>query len=295
LSLFDSVPPFLKIDGSEPFKDTTSIAPASLFVAFALMILNRVIIRFFEGYWRVNLGRRTLDLSSKWNGYYVRQWRGLQSQILRLTRQRDNCQRAGVPFKNRRLRNRVMEEFAVRYPNKQELVLPTKLGNAIRALEDYSRVMYGFESITGWSRLNAVISKEYRELMDEARADLNLWLNILFIDLLLLVGYLLLAVLKWDTPLVWLIVPSLALLPFYLSARATRAAIDWGEWVKGSFDIYLPELKKKPGFSQPMSPDEEREFWIAFSQAITYRRPEPLVKIAKFREGSEKPVRLILP
>ncbi len=295
LPLFGLVPDFLKLDGAEPFKDTTLVALLVLFISILLMSLNWSILRFFEGYWRFELGRRVLDLTYKWNYHYVKRWRKLRDKIDGLTQERDDCLKQGKPFLNRSERQRVIVYFAERFPSKKELVLPTKLGNAIRAFEDYPRVMYGIESITGWSRLNAVIPKEYRELMDEARADMSFWLNLLFIDLVLLTGYLVAALVRRKCPEALLVLPALVLLPFFLSAQTTTAAIGWGEWVKAAFDLFLPDLREKLGYPKPPGLKEDRELWIAFSQAITFRQREALEDIAKYRERHSEAEGIILP
>ena len=55
--------------------------------------------------------------------------------------------------------------LAANYPSKEKLILPTSFGNTVRAYEDYSRVVYGFESIHGWARLQGLMSKEFRETL----------------------------------------------------------------------------------------------------------------------------------
>jgi len=65
----------------------------------------------------------------------------------------------------------------------------TSFGNAVRAFEDYPRVLYGFESINGWSRLNAVIPKSYQDILGNKRAMTDFWVNVWFVSLLTIVEY----------------------------------------------------------------------------------------------------------
>jgi hypothetical protein len=53
--------------------------------------------------------------------------------------------------------------------------------------------------------------------------------------------------------------------------KSTSAALEWGNYIKASFDVFLPELYKKLGFKYPLTRDEERENWMRFGQAIIYR------------------------
>jgi hypothetical protein len=144
--------------------------------------------------------------------------------------------------------------------------------------------MYGFESITGWSRLNAVVSKDYRETMDAARADMDCWMNIWFLSYFVLIQYLYLVYYAWEFRYALTVIPSLILAVWLSSWQARVAAEQWGEWVKGAFDAYLPELCKKLGYTRPTTFKEEREFWYLLSQAITYRDAGALDLIEKYRE-----------
>jgi hypothetical protein len=71
--------------------------------------------------------------------------------------------------------------------------------------------------------------------------------------------------------------PFISLLPFCLFfmlfsyVRARSSAIRYGEQVKATFDIYLPQLAQKLGFILSKNPEKNREFWEAFSQLMVYR------------------------
>ena len=60
---------------------------------------------------------------------------------------------------------------------------------------------------------------------------------------------------------------------------ARKAAEGWGEWVKASFDVFLPELRAKLGFSPPETMEQEQELWKGFSQAIIYRYPSAIMAL----------------
>jgi hypothetical protein len=54
-----------------------------------------------------------------------------------------------------------MRIAANRFPPDRKDLLSTSFGNTVQAFEDYSRVMFDFESITGWSRLNTVVPQQF--------------------------------------------------------------------------------------------------------------------------------------
>ena len=63
------------------------------------------------------------------------------------------------------------------------------LGTLSALFEVYPRVMYGLESIEGWDRILAVVPKDYRTLMDSAKAQTDFWINIVFLGNIFICEY----------------------------------------------------------------------------------------------------------
>jgi hypothetical protein len=290
LTAFGALPTWLKVKADEPLKETTFLAILSFGVALALFSLNRVIVRALEGYWLRDLGRRLEWLRGYWvhgwASYLVGgQWRRfekLKRHFISLTHERDECAAADRPFPRREERRRTGKRLYNQFPHREDLLLPTAFGNTVRAFEDYPRVMYGYESIEGWSRLNAVLPKDYRGTLATQEASTYFWVNLWLLGLLLLFQYVVLAVVRAAAPAPW--IPALCLLGSLAAAnRARDAAERWGEWVKGAFDIYLPVLAKKLGLARPASRAEEVRMWQVFCQAFVYRNAASLSKLDKYR------------
>lgn len=264
LGQFEILPSWLHIDLNDPLKDTTFIAIVTTTTALFLMAANRIVFRTLEGYWLFDLGSR-LNHVQRWR------YRRLHSQITELTNERDICRKQNKEFAGRRERNRLVRIAAQRYPSKEELVLFTAFGNTVRAFEDYPRVMYGFESINGWSRLNAVMPKSYRDLLGNMRATTDCWVNLWFVSLLIIGEY---SYICWHAGrgLVYPWIPLAGILIALLSSMQARSAVEqWGEWVKAGFDVYLPVLSEKMGFKRADSMESERQFWRKLSQGIVFR------------------------
>jgi hypothetical protein len=68
--------------------------------------------------------------------------------------------------------------FKTIYPNDPEYILPTRFGNLIRAFETYSLNVYGVDAIPAWHRLSAVIPNDFAGKVDDARAEVNFWINV---------------------------------------------------------------------------------------------------------------------
>jgi hypothetical protein len=279
---FDALPAWLNLDGQELLKDTTVFALLALAVAICLQTFNSEVVRFMEGYWLV-------DVSPNFAYFQLRKFRALQDELDKVNDERQRCLAASEPFQRPTTRRNLMRRAAKRFPSKERQVLPTAIGNTIRAYEDYPRVMYGFESIQGWSRLHAVISKEYLESVRGARAMMDFWVNLFALSLVVLGGYFVAAwaqsaLDQWrQVDFYW--IPAVCLwCAWFFSYRARTAAERWGEWVKASFDAFLPELAKKLGYSLPPSGSERRGFWRKFSQAMIYRSDYALDELDAYRD-----------
>ncbi len=317
LSAFGGLPRWLEIDPKDPLKDTTFVALVTLTLAIVLMSLNQILFRIMEGYWWFGLDAL---------GFIQRRRRRRLSR--RVEGPSPDEQRTGGGGAGSDGDGAYAEEayeYVQAFPSGEGQVLPTSLGNTVRSFEDYPRVMYNLESITSWSRLNAVVPKEFRETMEDSRSTVDMWMNLWYLSLAALVEYLVLGltagwISDWWVPLttlagilvvwwldewwIYLFVLSLCLIPALLwrtytflfapagvfammwlaCSQANAAAADWGEWVKAAFDVYLPELCKKMGYSRPANRREELEFWDYLGDAMTYRNPDSLVPLDKYRE-----------
>ena len=247
---------------------TTLIGLISWIGGICLLAANRDILRLAEGYGRFNPANMF-----KWRER--RRYRKLREELSRLD---EEClpyisNQQELPSKLRLKRNSLMQEAVERFPDEEHWLLPTPLGNAIRAFEIYPLVMYGLESIQGWNRLLAVVPEAFRELVDNAKAHVDFWVNLWLLSLVFTLEYGAVALYTRKIEALWIPFLSLgvALIAF---SRATSAAVGWGNWVKATFDTFLPELYDKLGFSCPPIMEQERALWRKFSQAIIYREAD---------------------
>ena len=190
-------------------------------------------------------------------------------------------------------RDSYLIQIAERFPD-EKYILPTRFGNIIRSFETYSRLVYGFEDIQGWSRLIAVVPDDYRALINAAKAVVDFWINLWFASTLLIIEYVTIIVylvrysdrqdsllsLFWSPVLVY---PILALaLAFLASWRAKDSAISWGDHIRATSDLFLPELSRKLGFPSG-SRDQHKALWILFSRMIIYRLPQHIDELLKLQ------------
>lgn len=241
-----------------PLQATTLIGAASLLGGIILLVLNYEIYRILEGY---PIQSFTISTAIE-----KRRFNKAQKELQSLKEERSLYQSGEeMPRKLTSWRPKLMSRTVRRFPDREDLVLPTSFGNIIRAFEVYSRVVYGLDAIPGWERLQAVIPKEYQSVISEAKSVTDFWVNIFVSSWIFVLEYFVLALYSGRVVKLW--VPILSIGISILSySRAKGAAANWGETVKGAFDVFLPALRKKLEFPFPANISEERELWTKFSR-----------------------------
>lgn len=230
------------------------------FCAVVLLALNRSIIRLLEGYGSWNPARLFARIERD-------RFHALTLELGELKKERQ-ADGESVGLNDRRISMHLMK--AERFPDRVEFLLPTAFGNTVRAFEVYPRVAYGLDAIAGWSRLLAVVPKDFRRLIDDAKAQVDFWVNLWFLGVLTSLLSCAIGVGREKWVLLW---PAMAalLVAWICTRRARNAAVEWGESVKGAFDVHRVALCRKLGYRVPASRDEEQAFWNACTQLFQYR------------------------
>jgi hypothetical protein len=246
-------------------------------LATFLMVINFKLIRALEGYGTLNPARllkwRSLRIFDKLN---VRiDWISVQKPLseIHLT-------------ERRRLRMRLSNEF----PESRHLVLPTRFGNIIRAFERYPQVIYNINAIRSWTRLQAVLPDSYKGSLDAAKATLdffvNLWFGATLITTISLLGIAFVVTVGLEAlPMRAMIVIAIsgALSAIFAAKSAQGAAAQWGELVKGAFDLYRGDLCRQLGFELPRSIERERQMWAPICRTMIYRQSRYAEQFTTFR------------
>lgn len=280
LSQFGFPTPWMDINWKElahardedPLKKAALLGLMAWVFAVFLQALNREIFRFAEGYWP----RRIWELCGC---SQQQQFSTLKEKLKALREERKRCTTAGLGFEQESALMDLQRKLAVRFPSEADLILPTSFGNVMRAAEDYSRVVYGFESINGWARLEALMSKDFRQVIHSDRARVDLWLNLWLLGIVLCIGSVLHVAVHEKSLLQWLIPAGALMIVAIAYRRARSSAEQYGEQVKAAFDMYLPELANKLGFKLSWDTEKNRAFWISFSQMMVYPSKKSLQRM----------------
>jgi hypothetical protein len=276
----DHVVAFFAVNDEKVLAFRLGLSVAVAWVAgVVLLSINHNLIRLLEGYGRFNPARL---LKSRSTAVFDR----LTAEHAAIETQRVSGK---IP------QALVASHFLVRYrlgnefPEQRRLLLPTRFGNVLRAFERYPQVIYSMDSIHIWPRLQALIPENYRSLLDDAKAQLDFWVNLWFSFLLLALGTLAIFIYARNYTLgptnytLGAVSAAAVILAIGAAKLAQTAAAQWGMLVKGAFDLYRGELCKQLGLDMPQSLEDERQMWRRVSQTFLLRRAEYADDLTRFR------------
>lgn len=264
------------IQQPEPLQIAILVAAFCIVAASAFVIqrFDLTVLRFLEGYWhpllrplrqdaihhyrdrKANLVKLSNDLRTT-EAQNSKVFQALKTKIAangaaaltpheRIEYQQLN-ERLLTPAQNETLSRLRQEQRNL--PVNADL-MPTRLGNLLRAAERRPLEKYGLDAVVCWSRLWLLLPDSVKKDLQEARADLNsaarLWLwGLLFMGWGLLGAW-------WAIPLGFMT----ALFAYY--SWAIAAASTYGDLIEASFDLYRHLLYESLRWNLPPDPTEEK-------------------------------------
>jgi hypothetical protein len=247
-------------------------------IAVFMLALNYWLYQFLEGYM---FPSRIADQLKRRNRHL------LQCRLQRLENKNKTSLERGA----------LWYDLLQKMPVKDDQIMPTRFGNAIRAFEIYPSDIYGADAITIWIRLASVIPKDFVDQINTVRSQVDLFVNGWFFSILIT----LLAIIRIIVSVAhgisfdvieYLIWSAVSIVAAYVCYRLAVISVPaWGELVKSAFDCYLPALAKQLGYEVPQTETERRSFWTTFSQQLLYRRSrtgELLFHIDEWRQADLK-------
>jgi hypothetical protein len=138
----------------------------------------------------------------------------------------------------------------------REHLMPTRLGNALRAAEVRAGEPYGLDAVVAWPRLYPLLPDPVRAVVDGQRDALDV--NARFCSIFAAAAVISAALLVthgW-----WLLVPVGCLVLAWLAYRAAVAsAVAYGESIRTAVDLHRFTLLEALHLPLPATPEEERE------------------------------------
>jgi len=281
LTAAPSLPPELSF-----FKPLETLDVQWKLLAFTLLMIvaagflyniNTPLIRLYEGYpWaELWIGKRRKAAYQRKFRILRAQWLGMPWLEYELNQLSEKDPRIKHVQDKKSIAGRVLKSD---FPEEERLVLPTKLGNAIRSFENYSNIQYNIEAVALWPHLVAKLDKDYAAQVEDSKTSFDFMLNCsalsAVLSLMFLVGGLLypMPLTSVRSAVFWIAEISIFSAAAHLFYRlAIGQAKAWGNMVKGAFDLYRWELLKQLGYSRlPGTVKEERALWLNISQRMIY-------------------------
>lgn len=232
-------------------------------VAVLLVGVNYQLTRLLEGYGRFNPARL-------WRFHALRAFRDLGATMVAHDDARDRAYAVAAATR------------AANFPEAEDLVLPTRFGNILRAAERYPQIVYTMEPIQIWTRLQSVVPAPHLAAIDDAKAGLDFWVNLWFGALVL--GAAEIALWAWRGHLAQPLLPLAALVAAPVLAKlAQAAALQYGMLIKATFDLFRGALCEQLGFEMPATAAGERALWEKVSQTLLYADPDVADGLAHYR------------
>jgi hypothetical protein len=248
------------LDGPRQLLVAGGAVVALVLFAIFVQILLPGLIRLYEGYWLLATPAKTWLIKRQ-----RKRWNGLD-----LTTSRDFTRR--------------YQQFP---PDPKDL-LPTRLGNILRAAELYpaDQRRYGMDAVFFWPRLYPLLPDPLRESLAAARASLEQQLFTATLSGVLTVTAAVFAA-TLDLPAkVWLpVLVGSALLAWIAHRAAARIAVSYAELVRAAFDTHRRALLTAIGLKLPRTLDDERALWKALGQQL-YRRDSEQPDLLTFSQPS---------
>lgn len=259
------------------------VGGAALLLALLLSALHNTIIRALEGYWVRRLGTATgrgARLKRRINRALMGRVETRYDRLVELREDPDpSPERTAAAQK-------LDNEYP--YPRRTEL-LPSRLGNTIRAFEVHPRRCYGLAGVTIWPRIELLLSDGERTAVENSQTNFSFFVNAAV--LLGLLGLIVIAdaIAHDPLPWAWYVVWIPYAIPFvaaFGALRATiRAAQEWGDSIKAAIDVHRLELYRRLGVRQPRDPEDEASTVArAVNRLLLYG--EPLAKDLRIEEQS---------
>lgn len=259
-------------DSWSPIKQLWTSAGALVLVTLAAYVCNNFtygLVQLYEGYWPDWMepiqrwcvrrqARRWTQLQAKMDRLHTHKYNLVVSQGLDPSQ--EQVQAVGAVQERY---NRLYAESATFFPPTENRLMPTRLGNVLRAAEDYATQAYNLDSVLVWPRLVPHLPSAYQEQLAQASTPMVATLFCATLSgLFALVGGGWLLFGGVYRPLLFVAVVGGGILfarVFY--ETAVQSAVEYGVLIRTAFDLYRHQLLKALDLPVPASPTRERLLW----------------------------------
>jgi hypothetical protein len=222
---------------------------ALLLLGFLLALLTHpfqfALVQLLEGYW--GSSRLALLLSE----FAAKRYRRRHAKLRAAAENSNSTSSVGR-------RQRITMALLRTYPPKPERILPTKLGNALRAAEDRAGDRYGFSTVTIMPYIYPYLSDRLLEAFNDIRNQLDTAARLCVV--LLVAAFIYMGLLVPLGFTAWFALPLILLILSWISYRAAiRAALSYGRVLHMAFDLHRFDLLTALHYPLPRNIEEQHD------------------------------------
>lgn len=239
--------------GSQPsfhFEVILATLILTLIIAHLLQAFSHSLVQFWEGYWPKSL----------WNRY--KNIRGVNNRWVKLKKERTNAKN------NPALYASIHEQLFYEYPSQEDKLLPTQLGNILRAAEDYAKSNYGMDAVFWWPRMWLILPETVQHEIEDSQTPMISLLNLA--TQLVVISFAGFFYLCWQYKGSWglfaflaafiTLIVGITLIAFAYHGAASHAKV-YGTLVRSVVDNYRFDLLRTLRQPRPANLDEEKKLW----------------------------------
>lgn len=184
-------------------------------------------------------------------------------------------------------REALLRERLLRFPVDDDQVVATRLGNAIRRLEEYGYDRFRLDSQVFWYELSAVAPEQTGKQVDRARTNVDFFVCLLYghlIVALAVAGALVAGARRWS-PAPVLAVLLLVVLAHVWYRIAVVTTDDWAAAVRAMVNVGRRPLTEALGLRLPARIVDERDMWASASKLARLPFDPRAAALDRFRAG----------
>ena len=214
------------------------------------------------------IGTQVVMMTRLFEGYWAWWWVG--TTLGRMGRWREGKRRAKMA---RDASDLGYLRGSLAFPPDPASLLPTRLGNVLRAAESYpgDEERWGLDAAFWWPRLYLVMPDSARSQIDDARASLDQLMVLSMLSGAFGIAGLGLSCAGLNLAVGLGCAAGALLLSRGCYLAAVTSATVFGDLIRSCYDLYRGDLLIRLGWPVPATMEEERQLWKALGQQL-YRR-----------------------
>lgn len=252
----------------DPFQQGALLVMTIILLVFSSVLMQAIrfsILRALEGYWPWPINFLGLGIVALQKPYFQKKYAALRRLASEDPKDLDSVQQEKLIQ---------LDTWAHLHPAKSKDLLPTSLGNILRARELAPERKYGLDAIVCWPRLWPLLPENVRLDLTNSRSSLDRLAELWFWGLLFC---------YWAFLTPWAVLIGLLwMLMTYAMAR--QSAIAYGDLLESAFDLYRFLLYDAMGWSRPKNTQDEKALG---AQVTEYLWRGTLPKPLKYRAKPE--------